>query len=171
MLPPLEWRQTSVKALPTSTGGCLMKRFVLLFMSALLGLGASTCVLAQAPSTRTDTRTPAKADTPTIENVRQLSITARPWTGDFDGMLERRAIRFYVPYSRSLYFIDRGRERGISADLIRQFEKWVNQKYAKTLGKRPITVFVGVVTRDKMLVDLLEGRVDVAVGSIKVLDE
>jgi hypothetical protein len=29
-----------------------------------------------------------------------------------------------VPYSRSLYFIDKGRERGISADLIREFERW-----------------------------------------------
>ena len=58
----------------------------------------------------------------------------------FDAMLERRAIRFYVPYSRSLYFIDKGRERGISADLIREFERWVNKKYAKELGKRPLTV-------------------------------
>jgi len=49
----------------------------------------------------------------------------------------RRAIKFYLPYSRSLYFIDKGRERGISADVIREFERWVNRKYAKQLGKRP----------------------------------
>ena len=55
-------------------------------------------------------------------------------------MLERRSIRFYVPYSRTLYFIDKGRERGISADLIREFERWVNKKYAAQLGKRPLTV-------------------------------
>ncbi|HTP73841.1 MAG TPA: transglycosylase SLT domain-containing protein [Burkholderiaceae bacterium] len=86
-------------------------------------------------------------------------------------MLQRRAIRFYVPYSRSLYFIDKGRERGISADLMRQFEIWINKKYAAQLGKRPLTVFVVVATRDKLLPDLLEGHADVAVGNIKVLDE
>ena len=95
----------------------------------------------------------------------------KAWKGDFDGMLERRSIRFYVPYSRSLYFIDKGRERGISADLIREFERWVNKKYAAQLGKRPLTAFVIVATRDKMREDLLEGHADVAVGNIKVLPE
>jgi membrane-bound lytic murein transglycosylase MltF len=102
---------------------------------------------------------------------RKLSLTVKPWKGDFDGMLERRVIRFYLPYSRSLYFLDKGRERGISADLIREFERWVNKKYAKSLGKRPITVFVVIATRDKLLADLTGGRADVAVGNIKVLDE
>jgi membrane-bound lytic murein transglycosylase MltF len=90
---------------------------------------------------------------------------------DFDKMLERRVIKIYVPYSRSLYFVDHGRERGIAADLIREFERWVNKKYQKELGKRPLTVFAVVATRDKMLADLLEGRADIAVGNIKVLDE
>ena len=86
-------------------------------------------------------------------------------------MLERRAVRFYVPYSRTLYFVDKGRERGISADLIREFERWVNKKYAAQLGKRPLTAVVIVATRDKLREDLLEGHADVAVGNIKVLPE
>jgi membrane-bound lytic murein transglycosylase MltF len=47
----------------------------------------------------------------------------------------------------------------------------VNRKHAASLGKRPLTVFVVVATRDKMLADLTEGHADVAVGNIKVLDE
>jgi hypothetical protein len=42
-----------------------------------------------------------------------------------------------VPYSRSLYFVDRGRERGIAAEVIRDFERHLNARYAKELGKRP----------------------------------
>nr|HET7859522.1 lytic transglycosylase F [Caldimonas sp.] len=38
---------------------------------------------------------------------RRLAIHNKPWTGDFDGMLERRVIRVWAPYSRSLYFNDR----------------------------------------------------------------
>ena len=113
----------------------------------------------------------SKSDSAASPGARRLSLTSKPWKGDFDGMLERRVIRFYVPYSRSLYFVDKGKERGIAAYLIREFERWVNRKYAKQLGKRPLTVFVVVATRDKLRADLLEGQADVAVGNIKVLDE
>ena len=34
------------------------------------------------------------------------------WKGDFDGMLERRTVRVLVPYSRTLYFNDKGAQRG-----------------------------------------------------------
>src|SRR5262245_34110526 len=61
---------------------------------------------------------------------RQLQVTTKPWTGDFDGMLERRMIRVAAPYSRSLFYIDKGRERGIGAELVRDFEQWINKKYA-----------------------------------------
>ena len=86
-------------------------------------------------------------------------------------MLERRVSRVYVPYSRTLYFVDKGRERGAAADVMRQLERWLNQKHAKALGKRPLTLMVVAATRDKLLADLTEGRADVAVGNIKVLDE
>ena len=74
-------------------------------------------------------------------------------------------IRVYVPYSRSLYFIDKGRERGLSVELIRDFERWVNQKYAKQLGKRPVTIYIVAATRDKLLSDLGAGLADIAVGN------
>ena len=92
----------------------------------------------------------------------------KTWTGDFDRMLERHAIRFLVPYSRSLYFVDKGRERGISAELARDFERYLNRKYAKQLGKRPLTVFLIVTTRDKLLTDLAAGVGDVAAGNLTV---
>jgi membrane-bound lytic murein transglycosylase MltF len=103
--------------------------------------------------------------------VRQLAVATKPWKGDFDGMLERRAIRVAVPYSRTLYFIDKGRERGIGAELIRDFERWINQKYAKQLGKRPLTVFVVAATRDKLFSDLNAGMADIAVGNLTVTEE
>lgn len=121
-------------------------------------------VFALAPALAADKPAPAA-------KPRQLALESKPWKGDFDGMLERRVIRFYVPFSRSLYFVDQGRERGLAAYLIRDFERWANRKYAKQLGKRPFTAFVVVATRDKLRADLLEGHADVAVGNIKVLDE
>ena len=105
------------------------------------------------------------------EDARGLAVATQAWKGDFDGMLQRRVVRIYVPYSRSLYFVDKGKERGMSAYLIREFERWANRKHAKQLGKRPLTAFVVVATRDKLRVDLLDGHADIAVGNIKVLPE
>jgi membrane-bound lytic murein transglycosylase MltF len=138
---------------------------------AILGLLPSLGAHAQTPAAKP----PAQASPSPVAAVsgeaRDLDVSTRPWKGDFDAMLERRVIRIYAPYSRSLYFIDKGRERGIAADLIREFERWVNKKYAKQLGNRPLTILIVVTTRDKMVADLIDGHADVAVGNIKVLDE
>jgi membrane-bound lytic murein transglycosylase MltF len=148
-----------------------MNRITGLWVAALLGLAAGLGAHAQTPSAKPAAQAPTASGAAAGDAARQLDVSTKHRTGDFDAMLERRAVRFYVPYSRSLYFLDKGRERGISADLIREFERWVNRKHAATLGKRPLTVFVVVATRDKMLADLTEGHADVAVGNIKVLDE
>ena len=46
----------------------------------------------------------------------------KDFNGDLDALIERRAIRVAAPFSRTLYFNDKGRERGISADFVRDFE-------------------------------------------------
>jgi membrane-bound lytic murein transglycosylase MltF len=105
------------------------------------------------------------------KNPRQLAIANKPWTGDFDKMLQRRMIRVYAPYSRSLYFVDKGRERGLSAELVRDFEQWVNKKYAKVLGNRPLTIYIVPATRDRLLPDVSEGLADIAIGNLTVTEE
>jgi membrane-bound lytic murein transglycosylase MltF len=102
---------------------------------------------------------------------RQLAIANKQWTGDFDKMLERRVIRVYAPFSRSLYFNDKGRERGIAAELVRDWERYLNIKYAKELGKRPLTVYIAPATRDKLLPFLTVGLGDVAIGNLTITEE
>jgi membrane-bound lytic murein transglycosylase MltF len=102
---------------------------------------------------------------------RQLSLQNEPWTGDFDQMLERRVIRVLAPYSRTLYYVDQGHERGITAELVREFERYVNRRYAKQLGKRPLTVFLIPTTRDRLLPGLAEGRGDIAAGNLTATEE
>ncbi|MGE5344854.1 MAG: transglycosylase SLT domain-containing protein [Acidithiobacillales bacterium] len=95
----------------------------------------------------------------------------KEFKGDFDGMVERRVIRVLAPYSRTFYFNDKGRERGFAAELVRDFERYVNQKYAKQLGKRPITVAIFPTTRDKLLTGVAGGYGDIAVGNLTVTEE
>jgi membrane-bound lytic murein transglycosylase MltF len=103
--------------------------------------------------------------------ARGLPTETKRWIGDFDGMLERRAIRVLVPYSRSLYFNDGGRERGITADTVRAFENWLNKKYATSIGNRPVTVMMVPRTRDRLLQDVADGLGDIAVGNLTITEE
>jgi len=110
------------------------------------------------------------ADSPASStNARGLSVANKPWTGDFDKMLKRRMIRVLVPYSRTLYFTDKGRERGLTAELVRDFERYVNQKYKR--GKRPLTVYLVATTRDKLLPMLQDGFGDIAAGNLTITEE
>src|SRR5262245_41721124 len=113
----------------------------------------------------------APAPTPAASKPRQLAIANKPWTGDFDKLLVRRMIRVYSPFSRSLYFNDKGRERGLAVELVRDWERYLNVKYAKELGKRPLTIYIAPATRDKLLPDLVEGLADVAIGNLTVTED
>jgi membrane-bound lytic murein transglycosylase MltF len=100
------------------------------------------------------------------EAPRELRFENERWSGDLDGMLERRMIRVLVPYSRSLYYNDKGRERGVTAELVRDFEMHLNKKYAGQLGKRPVTVYIIPVTRDVLIPDVAKGLGDIAAGNL-----
>ena len=113
-------------------------------------------------------QTPSKAEG---SKPRQLVIANSPWTGDFDEMLERRMIRVYAPFSRSLNYSDRGRERGIAVELVRDWEQYLNIKYAKQLDRRPLTIYIMPATRDKLLPGVEYGLADVAIGNLTVTEE
>ncbi len=101
---------------------------------------------------------------------RALPTHESEFKGDLDGLIARRIIRVAAPYSRTLYFNDKGRERGMSADFVRDFEAWINRKYAKTLKNRPITVVLRPVTRDRLLSSVAEGYADMAVGNLTITE-
>jgi membrane-bound lytic murein transglycosylase MltF len=135
-----------------------------LLVALVLG-AAMPCIAQQAPVAPAPATKPATSPAAT----RQLSLANKVWTGDFDKLLERRMIRVLVPYSRSLYFSDKGRERGLAANLVREFEQYVNRKY-KT-GKRPLTVYMIPTTRDNLLDRVASGLGDIAVGNITMTPE
>ena len=76
-----------------------------------------------------------------------------------------------MPYSRTLYFNDKGRERGLTADAVRDFELYLNKKHKKRLGNRPLTVYIIPTTRDKLLQNIAAGVGDIAVGNLTVTEE
>ena len=103
--------------------------------------------------------------------VRALPVARAAVTGDFDDILAARKRRLVVlvTYSRTLYFNDRGQERGMVADLARDFERFLNAKL-KT-GARPITVVLAPVTRDQLLPGLSAGLGDIAAAGLTATPE
>src|SRR5262249_46322414 len=57
---------------------------------------------------------------------------------------------------------------GITADLVRDFERYINEKYHSQLKDRPITVIIIPTTRDKLLSNVRAGLGDIAAGDLTV---
>jgi membrane-bound lytic murein transglycosylase MltF len=109
----------------------------------------------------------------TAEDEAEIEALAlpvpQPWLGDFDGMRERRTVRILVPYSRTLYFVDRGRQMGIEYDLGMALEKALNAKY-KVKNFNFHVVFIPVA-RDELLSGLINGLGDIAAGALTITEE
>ncbi|MDP2029293.1 MAG: lytic transglycosylase F [Thiobacillus sp.] len=115
---------------------------------------------------------PAVAPPP--KETGQLTIdlerTAKPWTGDLDGMIERRIIRVLTTYSKTNYFVDRGSQRGATYDLFRMFEEDLNKKLAKEhkLKGKHLKVHVVFIPagRQALLTALAAGKGDIAASNL-----
>ncbi|MBT8367397.1 MAG: lytic transglycosylase F [Deltaproteobacteria bacterium] len=105
-------------------------------------------------------------ETQSIESLLRLD---QKWIGDFDEMIERHTIRALVPYSQTFYFLDRADQRGLTYDLLKEFEKYVNKKLKK--GTLRIKLVVIPTRRDRLLPALLEGRGDIAAGNLTITPE
>ena len=113
---------------------------------------------------------PKEPDRENRRALRSLDHRSYQWTGDFDEMLANRKIRVLLPHSRTLYFNDRGHERGLMGETIRDFERYLNKKYSRQLGHQPLTVFIIPETRDALLSGVANGFGDIAAGSITVTE-
>jgi membrane-bound lytic murein transglycosylase MltF len=93
----------------------------------------------------------------------------KPWTGDLDGMLQRRVIRVLTVYSKTFYFTDKGTERGATYEWFRLFEEDLNKKLAKKHLK--VRVFFVPVARDQLLPALVAGKGDIAAANLTITPE
>jgi membrane-bound lytic murein transglycosylase MltF len=114
-------------------------------------------------------RAGAQAPTQKGRTGLDLATLLAKWTGDLDGMQERRTIRVLTTHNRTLYFIDKGTERGTAADQGRLLETELNKTLAK--GHLRVNVIFVPVTRDELLPALIGGRGDIVMGNLTVTPE
>ncbi len=118
----------------------------------------------------------ASAPEPEQEAVSEVAIpesgvaavALAKWTGDLDGMIERRFIRVLTTYSKTSFFIDQGTPRGLVPDAFKLFEDDLNKRL-KNKNLRVQVVFVPLA-HDELVPALLEGRGDIVAAGTLIAD-
>ena len=98
-----------------------------------------------------------------------LAEVVKPWTGDLDGMVERRLIRVLTTFSRTQYFIDRGAPRGTAYDQGKLLEAELNKKLGSS--RLMINLQFVALSRNELVPALLEGKGDIVMADLTVTPE
>ena len=100
---------------------------------------------SQPGSTSVDTPKPpeSSANLKEQEDLARAYLSSQKWTGDLDGMIQRRLIRVLTVYSKTSYFVDRGTQRGLTYESFQIFEQDLNKK----LKNKNLRVQVVIVPR------------------------
>jgi membrane-bound lytic murein transglycosylase MltF len=129
---------------------------------------------AAPPATATASSASEQPIPPTASPYDALPDSVRllldqTFTGDFDAMVKRRAIRVAVTFNRTHYFIDRGQERGLTFEALKAFERDLNADLAT--GKLKVHVVLVPMSRDQLYPALAGGKVDMVAAMVTVRTE
>ncbi|HEX7140462.1 MAG TPA: transporter substrate-binding domain-containing protein, partial [Vicinamibacterales bacterium] len=132
---------------------------------------ASDAASTQPPfSGRATSKTPNDSESVRPDEPYQppTDLTRLKWTGDLDGMIQRRLVRVLTISSKTTFFVDNGTPRGLVYEAFRQYEDDLN----KRLGNKNVRVYVAVipVANDELIPALLEGRGDIVAAEKLVTD-
>ncbi len=89
------------------------------------------------------------------------------WTGDLDGMVERRRIRVITTFSRTGFFLDGAQERGLTYELASALTKALNHKF-KTKASEAIELIMVPVPPDQLFAALNQGLGDIVAANLTV---
>ena len=88
-----------------------------------------------------------------------------PWSGDLDGIVERRFLRILTVHNPLFFSFDGAKKKGVVADLARMFENHLAEEIGRV---RSPTVVVIPVARDELIPGLINGRGDLAMGNLTI---
>jgi membrane-bound lytic murein transglycosylase MltF len=149
-------------------------------MKTMIKLYSFTCFLcslilitscgATEPPTEAESLSPPQETAPL--DSRWLEIAPLPetdlfggsWTGDFDELAERRLIRVLTVYGAGRYYLDHGSEKGLTYEIMKGFETYINKQMNK--GHVKVHVVFIPVARNQLIPSLLAGRGDIIVAGL-----
>jgi membrane-bound lytic murein transglycosylase MltF len=143
----------------------------LLVAALLVGAAAGCSGPSEAPAT------PPADEAPLPETVSPYDVLPesvrvlmdKPFMGDLDALVARRAIRVAVTYNRTHYFVDKGQERGLTFESLKSFETDLNADL-KT-GNLKVNVVIVPMSREQLYPALASGKVDMVAAMVTVTPE
>jgi len=145
---------------------------VVAFLTLSIGLFACSDGGEASPEVTSPAASSETASSPQPVAAEPPALVAKmlePFHGDFDAMVEEREIRVLVTYNKTNFFLDGGTQRGITTDLLREFESSLNKELK--LGRRKLHVAAVPVLRDQLIPFLEEGRGDMAIATLTITPE
>jgi membrane-bound lytic murein transglycosylase MltF len=91
------------------------------------------------------------------------------FTGDLEEMVKRRRVRVGVSYNRTLYFIDKGRQRGVAYEYGKLMEDVLNKR--RKTGKLKVTFWFVPLPGNQLLPALVDGKVDLVMAHLTATPE
>ena len=107
---------------------------------------------------------PEPIDETILERLR-----TEKWKGDIQGMVERRYIRALVLYNKTNFFYDGPQPRGITYEVLKNFEKFLNTRL--NTGDKPVHIVFIPLTRPEIVKRMSDGRADLAASNFAVTPE
>ena len=138
----------------------------------VITVGACKTATQQSSQSNTPVASQPNAPADSAENI-DPSILDRlkneHWTGDIDGMLERRYIRALVLYNKTNFFYDGPQPRGVTYEALKEFEKFLNGKL--NTGNKPVHFIFIPVSPEEAIKRMRDGRGDIAASNIPILSQ
>jgi len=88
----------------------------------------------------------------------------KPFKGDLDEMVKRRLVRIGVTYNRTLYFVDKGVQRGAAYEYGKLMEDELNKR--RKTGNLKVVFWFVPLPHDQLLRALLDGKVDLVIAGV-----
>ena len=100
-----------------------------------------------------------------------IEFVQTPWTGDLDGMLERRLIRILTVPTETSYFLENGKPRGIAAEFFSEFETFITKRFPPKAKHHRVRIVVVPTAAGDIFPALLDGRGDIATARLTITEE
>lgn len=90
---------------------------------------------------------------------------------DLFELIDRGIIRVAVTYSKTHYFVEDGVQHGLSYEMLREFETYLNKRYKSRKKGRALSVVAVPVARDELIEKLAKGEAELAVANLTITPE
>ena len=109
---------------------------------------------------------PARAAQLSDPKLPTMDLVNKPWKGDLDQLMKRRAIRVLVTYNKTNYFFDGAHSRGVTVEVFEKYAKEINERYKK--GHLKAHMIYIPVSRDQLIPYLVQGKGDIVAANMTI---